>query len=169
MCELILLSQQKSIIKKSSLCQHVESKSFVCQQDIDRLARTTLIVDEEQLRIFIDQRTQTMKDIYCDCLLKTNERRQFIQQHIIPSTQRLSYLSIQGSSRLLVHFIVIHSSFSNHLSEHSYDIFIFVQYVSRCSYGLNSPTSQSYEHLLASTLISSMTCSINFLNDYIKH
>lgn len=92
--ELIIYSKQDIIIKKSSLIKHFEHISFIRKHDADLLAETTLVIREDNLIEYLIQRAKTMKQGYIDCILNTDERRDFIKKNLIPSTNRLSSVSI---------------------------------------------------------------------------
>jgi len=92
--ELILFSKQDIIIKKSSLLKHFERISFFHKHDVDLLAEISLIIREDNLIEYLTKRAITMKQAYINCILNTNERRDFITKNIIQSTQRLSSVSI---------------------------------------------------------------------------
>jgi hypothetical protein len=92
--ELILYSKQDIIIKKSSLLKHFERISFFRKRDADYLAEINLVIREDNLINYLIQRAQTMKQEYINCILNTDERRDFITKNILQSTKRLSSVSI---------------------------------------------------------------------------
>jgi hypothetical protein len=96
--EIILYSKQDIIIKKSSLLKHFERISFFRKRDADLLAEISLIIREDDLIEYLTQRAMIMKQAYMNCILNTDERRDFITKNIIQSTNRLSSVSIHRNS-----------------------------------------------------------------------
>jgi hypothetical protein len=94
--ELILSSKQEIIIKESSLVKHFEQISFFRKRDADRLAQLTLVMREDELLALLTQRAQLMKQLYINCVLTDGPRRDFITNHLIPSTHRLPALAVHG-------------------------------------------------------------------------
>lgn len=94
--ELILSSKQEIVIKESSLLKHFEQISFFRKRDADRLAQLTLVMREDELLSMLTQRAELMKQLYIDCILTESARRDFITNHLIPSTQRLTSLAVLG-------------------------------------------------------------------------
>ncbi|UJR31391.1 hypothetical protein I4U23_018885 [Adineta vaga] len=92
--ELLIISKQDIIIKKSSLLKHFQRISFIRKHDADLLAEMTLVIREDVLIEYLTQRAKTMRQAYIDCILKNDERRDFIMKNTIQSTKRLSSLSI---------------------------------------------------------------------------
>ena len=92
--ELILYSKQDIIIKKSSLLKHFERISFFRKRDADRLAEISLVIREDHLIDYLTQRASAMKQAYINCILNSNERREFIARNLTESTHRLSSVSI---------------------------------------------------------------------------
>jgi len=87
--ELLLLTKQEIIIKKSSLIKHFQRISFIRKHDADLLAQMSLIIREDELIEFLTNRTRQIQDEYIKCILNTQERRDFIEQ-----TKKLSSVSI---------------------------------------------------------------------------
>jgi len=101
--ELIVYSKQDIIIKKSSLLKHFQRISFFRKHDVDSLAEISLVIREDDLIEYLTQRTITMKQGYINCILNTDERRDFITKNIIESTKRLSSVSIHRNSLNINH------------------------------------------------------------------
>lgn len=92
--ELILSSKQDIIIKKSSLFKHFERISFIRKRDADLLAEISLVIRVDLLIESLTQRATMMKQAYIDCILNNDERRDFVQRNLLPSSKRLSSVSI---------------------------------------------------------------------------
>lgn len=99
--ELFVFSKQDIVIKKSSFLKHFESISFFHNRDADALSQTTLIIREDDLIERLTQRAKSLKENYIDCILNTNERRDFIANNRIESTKKLSLLSIHGNAFMI--------------------------------------------------------------------
>lgn len=92
--ELILSSKQDIIIKKSALFEHFERISFLRKRDADQLAEISLVIREDLLIEHLTQGAMIMKQMYINCILNTDERREFINRNLLPSNKKLSSVSI---------------------------------------------------------------------------
>lgn len=92
--ELILSAKQDIIVKKSALFKHFQRISFIRKHDADLLAEISLVIREDLLIESLTQRARIMKQAYIDCILNNEERRDFVQKNRLPSSKRLSSVSI---------------------------------------------------------------------------
>ena len=96
--DLILSSRHEIVVRKSDLIKHFDEISFLRQRDVDRLAQSTLVIREDQLNVLLDQRAEKMKNLYIKMIFDDEQRKEFIDEHLNQSNQRLTSLTIYGES-----------------------------------------------------------------------